>query len=369
MRVSKRVYMNLIVFLVGSTLLVFLGAKNLVLQQATEGTLQARFTDASGLLPRNDVTMRGVVVGSVRQVDLADDGNVNVVMNLEPGVVVPDGTVAEIVRRSPIGELTLELQPGEGEPLNDGATIAVDDTIPPPDVSETIEILADVLHEVPSDDLNTVVAELADAVRGRGGDLSKFDKDVTELPEEILGVRAELEALINDGPKVTSVLANNADTLGDDITQTQLLADILRDRKTDIVDLYRFGGDFTTIAGDLIGDEKANLSCLVADFGHINSVLGRQENLVNLANTLDKNHFFFGAIDQIVQFGLDEGTWFRVQLVPPAQPHAKSYAPHRGPPDALPGNACRSQFGDGVDAVEQPEEPDLARESTLRPGS
>jgi phospholipid/cholesterol/gamma-HCH transport system substrate-binding protein len=369
MRANRRVYVNLIVFGTAAFLLILLGARNLVVQQPTSGTIQARFSDASGLLPRNDVTMRGVVVGSVREVDLAEDGNVNVVMTLEPGVVVPEGTVAEIVRRSPIGELTLELLPGDGDPMPEGATIAVDDTIPPPDVSKTIEVIADVLHEVPSEDLSTVVAELADAVRGRGDDLSTFNQAVAELPEEILEVQVELEELITDGPKVTGVLADNADTLGDDLTQTKLLAQLLADRKHDLVDLYRYGGDFTTVAGSLIGDEKANLSCLVADFGRINSVMSTQENLTNLANTLDKNHFFFGAVEQMVQVGLDNGTWFRVQLIPPAQPHGETYAPHRPPPDVFPGNACRSRFGRGVDAVDQSDAPTLARDSSLRPGN
>ena len=368
MRVNKRVYVNLAVFAAASFLLIYLGASNLILQQATAGTIQARFTDASGLLPRNDVTMRGVVVGSVKEVDLAEDGNVNVVMNLEPDAIVPEGTVAEIVRRSPIGELTLELQPGEGEPMQEGDTIAVEDTIPPPDVSKTIEVLADVLHEVPSEDLNTVVTELADAVRGRGDDISTFNRAVAELPEGILEVQLALEQLIIDGPEVTGVLADNADTLGDDLTQTKLLAQLLADRKHDLVDLYRHGGDFTTVAGDLIGDEKANLSCLVADFGRINSVLATQENLTNLANTLDKNQFFFDAVEQSVRVGLDKGTWFRVQLIPPSQPHGQIYAPHRPPPDAYPGNACRSRFGLGVDAVDQPDAPTLARDSKLRPG-
>lgn len=369
MQVNKRVYVNLLVFAVASFLLIYLGANNLILQQAAAGTIQARFSDASGLLPRNDVTMRGVVVGSVKEVDLAEDGNVNVVMNLEPDVVVPDGTVAEIVRRSPIGELTLELQPGEGDPMQEGETIAVEDTIPPPDVSKTIEVLADVLHEVPSEDLSTVVSELAHAVRGRGDDISTFNRAAAELPEEILEVQLALEQLITDGPEVTGVLADNADTLGDDLTQTKLLAQLLADRKHDIADLYRYGGDFTTVASDLIGDEKANLSCLVADFGRINSVLATQENLTNLANTLDKNHFFFDAVEQMVQVGLDKGSWFRVQLVPPAQPHGQSYAPHRPPPDAFPGNACKSPFGPGVEAVDQPDSPRLARDSRLRPGS
>ncbi|MGH2734553.1 MAG: MlaD family protein, partial [Actinomycetota bacterium] len=358
MRVSKRVYVNLLVFLVASFLLVYLGARSLVFQQAEEAKYFLKVEDASGLLPRNDVTMRGVVVGSIRNVELADDGHVRVMITLEPGADVPQGTIGEVVRRSPIGELTLELDPGEGPALAAGSTIGVKDTVPPPDVSKTIEVLADVLHEVPSEDLTTVVSELSTAVRGRGEDLARFSVDAADLPERILDVATELEQLIETGPEVTGVLADNASVLADDLTQTKLLADILRDRRYDLVDLYRNGGDFTTVASDLIAAEKANLSCLIDDFGKINSVLALPHNLANLAATLTKNHFFFGGVEQAVRVGKDEGTWFRVQLVPPAQPHARIYPEHREAPDAYPGNACRSIFGPGVGPVTQPEPPD-----------
>ena len=141
-----RTMINIVAFLVLSALLVYLGATNLVFYEAQGSSLKAVFEDASGLLPRNDVTMRGVPVGSVRDVQLNEDGYALVTMGLQPGTEVPDGTQAEIVRRSPIGELTIELVPGDGEPLEDGATIAVFDTVPPPDLSRTIEVFADILH-------------------------------------------------------------------------------------------------------------------------------------------------------------------------------------------------------------------------------
>lgn len=365
---SRKIYINLIAFLVMSFLLVFLGARNLVFNSNSAGALNARFTDASGLQPRNDVTMRGIVVGTVEEVELGDDGNVNVKMGLTPGTEVPEGTQAEIVRRSPIGELTIELTPGDGKPYDEGDTIGLQDTRPPPDVSTTIETLADILHDVPSNDLDTVVTELATAVRGRGEDLATFNQAGADLPQRILESGTELRALIETGPKVTGVFADNADTLADDITQTRLLADILRDRRYDLVSLSRNGADFLEVAGDLIGDEKANLSCLVADFGDVNATLAEPKNLGNLAATLDKNHFFFDAVEQMVRVGLDKGTWFRVQLLPPSQPHGRSYEPHRPAPDVYPGKACRSQFGPGVGPSHQPTKLERAPTSHIRRG-
>lgn len=368
MKSKKILYVNLAVFLALSFGLIFLGAKNLVFQHEAGRTLSARFVDASGLLPRNDVTMRGVVAGSVSEVDLASDGTVQVDMLLEPGILVPRGTTAEIVRRSPIGELTLELHPGNGDPMADGAVIGVDDTLPPPDVSKTIEVFADILHEVPSQDLHTVVTEVADAVRGRGRDLAKLTEVSADLPERILEVKSELRALITTGPEVTGVFARNADVFADDITQTALLADLLRDRRYDLVQLYKNGGDFLTVADDLLASQKANLSCLITDFGKFNATLARPRNLSNLKATIDKNHYFFGAVEDLVKRGLDDALWFRVQLLPHTEPPARIYHPHRPPPDVYPGNACRSRFGPGVGPVRQENPVKLAPGSKVHLG-
>ncbi|MGH2820809.1 MAG: MlaD family protein [Actinomycetota bacterium] len=350
--INKRIYINLASFLALSALLVYLGLTHLVMQQPPGSTLMADFTDASGLQPRNDVTMRGVPVGSISEVRLVDD-LARVEIALDPGVVVPGGTEAQIVRRSPIGELTLELDPGDGEPLADGAIIEAGDTLPPPDVAKTIEVFAEVLHAVPSEDLSTTTRELARAVDGRGRDLARLSEAGAELPERILEIRRQLEALIRTGPKVTGVFADNADVLADDITQTRLVAEMLRDNRFELVELYRNGARFSEIAADLLISEKANLACLVDDFGTINAVMAKKKHLEDLVGTLEMNHFFFDGIEQIVQVGIDDNTWFRVQVLAHQEPAARDYHPNRPVPEVFAGNACRSRYGRGVGPANQ----------------
>jgi len=361
---NTRNIVNVITFLVLSALLVYIGATKLVFHEAQASTLEAVFEDASGLLPRNDVTMRGVPVGSVKEVSLNEDGYALVTMGLQPGTEVPEGTKAEIVRRSPIGELTIELVPGEGEPLESGATIAVADTVPPPDVSRTIEVFADLLHEVPSDDLDTLVTELAHAVRGRAGDLARLADAGQDLPERLLEIKSSLDSLIRNSPELTGVFADNADVLADDITQTALLADILRDRRFDLVDLYRNGADFASVMGEILAEDKANLACMIRDFGDINQVLAKRHNLDNLAATLDKNHFFFEGANLAVRKDQNAWTWFRVQLLPHTEPSGRQYEPNREPPDVYTAADCVSRYGPGVKIED--ERINLAPDSKLR---
>lgn len=366
--IGRKVLVNVIAFVLVSAGLVGFGVVRFLLPAPAGRTLTLETADASGLLPRSDVTIRGVPSGAVRQVDLTDRGTAMVIVALKPDVTVPEGTTAHIMRRSPIGDITLELVPGDGPTLPDGGHIPLEDTVPPPNAERTVEVLADVLGAVSPEDLDTVVHELSVALDGRGRDLGGLAVDGADLSERILRVREELESLIRTGPKVLDVLAKNARTLGDDIAQTALLADILRDRRFDLVELMRSGADFAEVFGELLRSEKPNLACLVEDFGDINAVLARPGNLRNLADSLDLNHFFFDAVEQSVQPGKDGLDWFRVHFLPQQQPPARPYNPDRPPPDVFAGDSCHTRYGHGVGPGSQPHPPKLVPGSQLHPG-
>jgi phospholipid/cholesterol/gamma-HCH transport system substrate-binding protein len=365
--ITARTRINIAAFLAASFLLIYLGLTQLVMQPGGGRTVRVDFADASGLMPRNDVTMRGVPVGAVKSVQLLPSGLARIVLQLEAGVQVASGAKAEIGRRSPIGDLTVDLIPGTGAPMRDGALIGVGNTIQPPDPEKAIEALAGVLHAVPSQDLSTVVTELARAVRGRAQDLASLSETTADLPQRILEVRAQLESLITNGPKVTGVFAQNAKALANDISTTATLADILRDRRYDLVSLMKNGASFAKAANELISGEKPNILCLVQDFGTVNTAIANR--LDDLKSTLDLNHYFFDGVWQAVQTGLDGHTWFRVDLLPHTEPPAAQYVPKRGTPDVYAANGCTTMYGKGVGPGGQPGPVWLANGSSLQKGS
>jgi phospholipid/cholesterol/gamma-HCH transport system substrate-binding protein len=368
--ITKRIWLNVAAFLALAGLLIAWGAVGLVFQKGGGRTFTVNFTDAAGLLPRNDVTMRGVPVGQVSDVALMPRGVAHVTVALEPGITVPQGTEAEITRRSPIGDMTLELTPGKGAVIPNGGSIPMRDTIRPPDPERTIALLARVLHSVPSQDLSTVVHQLAIGLRGRGPDLAALNQASRLLPERILEVRSQLSHLIRTGPRVTGVLAANSKTLADDLSVTADLADILRDNRFNLVHLSQNGARFLQVANALIASEKPNLACLVGDFGTINATLAEPQHLSDLESTLDLNHYFFDAVVMSVQTSrVDHYGWFRVQLLPPQQPPGHPYQPHTPPNDVFEGNACHSIYGLGVGPASQPGPVWLARGSKLHVGS
>ncbi|HEU4480375.1 MAG TPA: hypothetical protein VFS18_00695, partial [Actinomycetota bacterium] len=73
----------------------------------------------------------------------------------------------------------------------------------------------------------------------------------------------------------------------------------------------------------------------------------------DLIQTLEKNRFFFGAVEQAVQKDQRAYTWFRVQLLPHTEPQGRVYTPRRSAPDVFPGRACSSRYGGGVARADQ----------------
>ena len=363
-----RTIANLVTFLLLSGLLVYFGVTRFLVPPEPGYTLTMGTENASGLLPRSDVTVRGVAAGSVTAVTLQDDGTALVEMALDPNVTLTEGTTAEITRRSPIGDITVELTPGEGAPVNRSLHIPASRVTTPPDPVETIEALSETLGALAPDDLRVVVEELSTALRGRGEDLATIAEAGAELPERILRVRSQLESLIRTGPEVLDVLAANAPELADDLRLTAALADILRDRRFELVELSGTGARFAEVLGGLIESEKANLSCLVSDFADINEAIARPGNLEDLRAVLELNHFFFGGADQTVQPSRDGLRWFRVHLLLPQEPMGRPYARQRPRPDVYAGNACVSPFGVGVLSSNQPARPYLAPGSDLHRG-
>lgn len=363
----KRVWVNGIVFLVVSGFLVYFGVTRYLIPAREGTTLVMNVGDAAGVQPRSDVTVRGVPSGTVGTVSLTEDGTADVQLILDPGVEVAGGATAEITRRSPIGDLTVNLIPGDGPPMTDGAEIPADRVTLPPDAERTIEVLAQVLAAVEPADLQLVLAEAALALRGRGDDLAALEEAGADLPERILKVQAELESLLRTGPVVLEALADEAPTLGDDITQTAILAEILRDRRFDLVELSANGASFAQVFGDLLARQKPNLSCLLRDFATINGSIAEPENLRNLIAVLELNRFFFGGVEQTVQPSKDGWNWFRVELLPPGS-QGKPNTPPRKRPDVFAGNACRSRYGNGVGPGSQKYDPYIAPGSKLHEG-
>ncbi|BBZ21656.1 MlaD family protein [Mycolicibacter hiberniae] len=86
--------------------------------------VRVHLAETGGLLPGQDVTLRGVPIGRVHSIDMSGDGVVAIAA-LDPGAAVPAGSVAHVSALSPAGEQYLDFRAdtNAGPYLSDGAEI------------------------------------------------------------------------------------------------------------------------------------------------------------------------------------------------------------------------------------------------------
>lgn len=364
---TKRLTLNLITFFTISVLVIGYGFVNLFGNPFREPvTLVTRMPETAGLRRGFSVTLDGVVVGTVDQVELAEDG-VDITIALDEGEEVPGDAEARIVRASAIGEQRIDLSPTEGgkaPPYQDGARVPAAEDAVPPNVEEVITTVQELLQALPTEDLNTVISESATALRGRADDIHSLVRSTEIISTELLRREDDLQALLDSAPPVLDDLTESGESIRQAVENTRLVTEILAERRTDIVDLLRDGTALAELADPILDDTRANLDCLVGSLGTLATSLDGQP-LEDLDRGLELADSFFGIIDDIAVPGhvedvghgggtRDDQTWLRTQLLLPSPgPPAVAYDPKTATPTTRLGGACESSLGGGADAPSQ----------------
>lgn len=150
------------------------------------------------------VVVAGVRVGAIGDVEL-EDGRAVVTLELDPeheGLVREDATV--LVRtKTALKDMFVEVHPGDGRPLAEGAAIGVSQTLPDIDPDEIISSV-DILDADTRDYLKLLVSGLGKGVEGRGRELGGTLRTFGPLHRALAGVseaiadrRRNLRRLVN----------------------------------------------------------------------------------------------------------------------------------------------------------------------------
>jgi hypothetical protein len=270
-----------------------------------------------------------------------------------------------------VGEQRVDFVPTEGgtaDPVPDGGLVPAAEGATPPEVSEVLDLANEFITALPADDLNTVVHEAVEALRGREDELAGFATDIDTFNQEFLVHEEGFRSLLATSPRLLDALTEVSPEFREALANTAVFTGTLADRSQDLTQLMVNGAEFAETAGPLLASQMPDLACLFHDSAQINDFLAEPAVLRNIQLGLDLNQAFFGPIDALgvegpargfPQFGSvdrDDQLWLRVQtLVPPGEPHASRYSPLRRTPDTLPGPGCVNGFGRGVGPAAQAE--------------
>jgi virulence factor Mce-like protein len=326
--------------------------------------------ESGGVLPDQEVTVYGRAVGQVADVEVVEEG-VLLTLRIHGDHSVPDTAVAQVLRRSPIGEQAVELRPVEQDwvAAEPDSTIETTETITPAPVPFLLEQTAELFQSLTPDSVGTVVTELSLALEGRSDTLKRLNRDSLELQETLVDGIPEFERLIDTSEVVLRVLREQRDSLASSFASGADLAEVFADQRPNMDALLDTGTPALDRTTDLVLANAANLECLMSDMTSINEMLlgpstYRGANQGLYASKLEEferalvNHryFFQQGFHIFGQYQLDTGLgWIRVLLVTDEPQDAHEYDEPRATPVTRPGAACLTDaWGAGVNAVRQP---------------
>ncbi|MGE2735387.1 MlaD family protein [Mycolicibacterium vaccae] len=188
-------------------------------------TVTVHLDESGGLLPSQDVTLRGIPVGRVQSVNVADDGVVVTARIAGHARIPAADTLVRVSALSPAGEQYLDFAPqrGEGPYLADGAVIERDRTETPVPLWELLTNVDGVLAQADPQQMRAVIDDLG--VGPEGPDklrqlfdgaqvlLSALDGVLPETMTFLRGSRTVFRLLDESSAGLNAVSANLSATL------------------------------------------------------------------------------------------------------------------------------------------------------------
>lgn len=367
--ISGRVAANsiwLVLFAIGVTAGAFLSFATGVLFDDSY-SLSVPMPEGGGILPGQEVTVLGRSVGTVEEVELAEQG-VMLDLKIDGKYQVPTTAEVKVLRRSPIGEQAIDFKPTKvpWTPAEQGSTIIPESAVVPASVPNLLREADRLFTAVDPDDLGGLVHELSLALRNRGPVLKKLGRDSLDLQTVLVGGIPQFQRLIDSSEPVLQVLNDHKAALASSFTNAADLSDTLLAVRPVTERLLDTAPPALNEVSTLVQNERANISCVFDDVIALNGMLtgpstangapaalyGNKLDEVEAA--LQLNRGFFQGFDIITQYDPDTGApWNRVYF-PLAEPGGQAYPSLRATPSTKPGAACQTtSFGLGVQAVRQ----------------
>jgi phospholipid/cholesterol/gamma-HCH transport system substrate-binding protein len=286
----------------------------------TARTFQAAFSDASGLVPGNEVRVAGVRVGKVTAVELAPGvpPHVRVTFRMDDdGVRLGDETGATIRIKTVLGQKYLALNPAGPGRLREDTEIPLGRTASPFDVVQAVTGLATTFDQIDTKQLAQAFTTLSQTFADTPASVNASLTGLSRLSQTVAERDEQLRTLLARTRTVTAVLADRADAFQALVADGDaLLAEVSR-RRDAIHNLLVGTNDLSTQLSGLVADNRTQLQPALRKLRDVAGIL--QRNRDNLEQTIQRMAPFVTAFANVV----GNGRWFDsyVQgLLQPFQP-------------------------------------------------
>ncbi|WP_020668449.1 MCE family protein [Amycolatopsis nigrescens] len=267
----------------------------------------ARFTDATLLLPNDDVRIAGVRVGQVKDVRIVDRRQAEVEFEVDSGRKLPAGVTAQIKFRNLVGQRYVSLGQGTGDinkVLPAGGNIPLERTKPALDLTELFNGFKPLFRALNPEDVNKLSYEVIQVLQGEGGTVQSLLAHTASLTTTIAEKDQVIGQVINNLNGVLDTVNARTPQLSDLIVKVQqLVSGLAEDRKPIGDAIESLGGLANTTAG-LLTDVREPLKQDIDALGKLTKNLNDSESVVE--------HFiqFLPEKAEKMTRTADYGSWF-----------------------------------------------------------
>ncbi|MFJ7210465.1 MCE family protein [Amycolatopsis sp. NPDC098790] len=241
---------------------------------------KARFTDATLLLPNDDVRIAGVRVGQVKDVKIVDKRQAEVEFEVDAGRTLPAGVTAQIKFRNLVGQRYVSLAEGEnagGKTLQPGGTIPLDRTTPALDLTELFNGFKPLFTALNPDDVNKLSYEVIQVLQGEGGTVESLLSHTASLATTIANKDQVIGEVIDNLNSVLDTVNAHTPQLNDLIVKLQQLTSGLAADRKPIGDAIESLGNLAETTSGLLGEVREPLKNDISALGNLTDQLNKNE--------------------------------------------------------------------------------------------
>jgi len=294
--ITRRIIVNVVTFVVLAAVLIVALVVS-IFRVSPKYSIYATFADSGGVFTHQEVTYRGVTVGTVGTLRIVPDGvRIQLVVEKTFDRIPKDGTRARIMFKSAVGEQFVDLLPvtQSGPYFKAGDEIPMSATELPVQQEELLRLLDSVLAGVPPKALHDLVEALGTGLSGRGG---KLHTALAALDPLTRTLAARVDALNDLNVKADSVGGAFDSSASDFVSGVHGLAGTaqgLAEGSPGLARLLQAGADDVPDIAGLIAAHEADLNGTIANLAVLTRI--SYDHLKSVEDTLDWLPVFLDAL-------------------------------------------------------------------------
>ena len=265
----------------------------------------AIFSEASGLVPDDEVRIAGVKVGTVTGVALDGPNGKDVKVSFRvKHAFVGDQTQAIIKIKTVLGRKYLELDPAGTAEQRPGSTIPLNRTLTPYDIYPAFSDLTKTFGAIDTSQLGKALETIAQTFSGTPPQVRSTLQGLSRLSETIASRDQALRTLLARANDVTGVLADQDAQISKLITDGNLLLDELNQRREAIRTLFLNTSSLALQISGLVADNQKSLQPALDQLHGVLNILTK-----NLDN-IDRGLALLAPFYRVFANTLGNGRWF-----------------------------------------------------------